>query len=538
MTGILELQLFKNAYSDNHNRIKKFADLTAQNDYYDNLSDKIEIEGNYNKIGDNIRIVGDYATLSNYNYGRFKYHNIWFYFSVVEYLIVNEQKLEIVYNLDYYETARYQYDVSLGKGTIQNITTEYSAGKIAKIPKNENGLGLMKKTSLVDFRDSFEGVIFYVYHGDSRADINGIYVLDFSTDPLSSFIQRLLDNSYINKLVSYLSNLHPDWSSHFDMNDIRGCWLIPRGFINKIKDPISGANWLNVGGATDPLLYRHSGYSSVSYNDFKYYKYGEIKRTDNVYTVFMDTESNILWEIPTGDYVNGSKTVEYNIDISASSCDLRINFTIANGVVERLVYPLPSVTVYNNTYLEYTARQRQTDIELRHTNNEQQLVNGLVNIGSSVIGGAVGGAMAGGKAGAGMGAGAGFISGYIGSVGGYAVNEYYGNIQQNIIDNQYKRASNNLLLHGDGVISRLTHYFGFYDVSYSGDLGGDRTDKIIETYGYEINLHYPDVQSYIDYLQTVNGDSYIMGNFEVNGHIPDNWKKQIKDRFNGGVNYG
>ena len=124
MTYILKLQLFKNAYSDNHNRIKKFADLSAQNDYYKNLTDKIEIDGNYNKIGDNINIVGDYAILSNYNYGRFKYHDIWFYFSVIDYLILNENKLQIVYNIDYYETARFQYDMNIGKGTINNITTE------------------------------------------------------------------------------------------------------------------------------------------------------------------------------------------------------------------------------------------------------------------------------------------------------------------------------------------------------------------------------------------------------------------------------
>ena len=231
-------------------------------------------------------------------------------------------------------------------------------------------------------------------------------------------------------------------------------------------------------------------------------------------------------------------TVDYLVDISPSSCELKIKVHINNKFDDIIVYPLPEIPIFNDSFGEYSARQRQTDIELRHTNNEQQLVNGLVNIGSSVIGGAVGGAMAGGKSGAGLGAGAGFISGYLGSVGGYQVNEYYGNIQQNVIDNQYKRMCNNLLLHGDSVIHKIKTQFGFIDVSYSSDLGGDRTDKIIETYGYEINLQYPNVQSYIDYLQTVNGDSYIMGNFEINGHIPDNWKKQIKDRFNGGVNYG
>ena len=240
MTGILELQLFKNAYSDNHNRIKKFVDLTAQNDYYESLTDKIEIEGNYNKIGDNIRIVGDYATLSNYNYGRFKYHNIWFYFSVVEYLIVNEQKLEIVYSLDYYETARYQYDMSLGKGTIQNITTEYSTGKIAKIPKNENGLGVLQYDVVTNGLDYYSGIIFYVYHSGTRADINGIYVLDYTSSVGDTFIQHILNGDFINGLVNYIANL--DQNDKGTVTDIKGAWLVTKRFIDEIKT----GSWSNV----------------------------------------------------------------------------------------------------------------------------------------------------------------------------------------------------------------------------------------------------------------------------------------------------
>ena len=80
---------------------------------------------------------------------------------------------------------------------------------------------------------------------------------------------------------------------------------------------------------------------------------------------------------------------------------------------------------------------------------------------------------------------------------------------------------------------------GFVNESYLGDLGTDRVNKIIETYGYEINQHYPNVQNYIDELMTVlNENPYIRGNFEINGNIPDNWKLQITERFNGGVTFG
>lgn len=531
MTYILKLQLFKNAYSDNHNRIKKFADLSAQNDYYNNLTDKIEIDGNYNKIGDNINIVGDYAILSNYNYGRFKYHDIWFYFSVIDYLILNENKLQIVYNIDYYETARFQYDMNIGKGTINNITTEYLSGKIAKIPKASNGLGKFGfiSTGTSDASFSFRGVAVYIYTGESTPARNGIFIYKLDSDDfgLVNAFQKKVENGDI--FDAFLQNFGAS-----TLSDIKGAWLVP-DIITKNVITI-GNRWTRCGESG------HVGYDvwrpnnlTLNTDDYYYRKTIHTKRTDTEYTVFRDDTGSILWESPTGYYIDKDINYDFYIDICPTSAEMRIK---CYELSDTIVYPLPTINLFNDAFLEYSARQRQSDIELRQMQNEQQLYNGLLNIGGSIAGGTVSGAMAGGPVGAGVGAVGGAVSGTAGSIGGYALNEYYGNKQQDVIDRQYKKAVNNLLLHGDGLILTFVNGCGFVNANYTGELGTDRTEKIIETYGYEINLNYPNVQSYIDYLQSVNGDSYVMGNFEINGHIPDNWKKQIKERFNGGVNFG
>lgn len=540
---IIQVQFFKNSYGDNHNRITKINQLPnktlleSQNEYYSNLTDKKEIDGNFNKFGEPITIVGDYGDYCGYNYGRFKYRDKYYYFSVVDYIVINETKLNVIYAFDYYETSRYQFNVSIGKGTINNITKDYPNGPISKIPKSDNGLGIQILSRDLDNSYYYRGVVFYVYNSPDRADINGIYIYKCPSETagiVGGFYAKVLNGDIVNELIYYMGSL----ASGFDVNDIRGAWLVPNIITDNILD--NSHSWVRLTRNDVNLdLWKHSAFSTEPYNDFTYTKRVNLKRTDTEYTAFIDYNGSVIWDMPTGFYFDTNRPVHFTLDVCASSCELKMSIDYRNMSFENVVYPLPAITVFNNTYLEYTARQRQADIELRHTNNQQQLTNGLVNIGSSVIGGGVAGAMAGGKSGAGIGAGAGFVSGYVSAVGGYFVNEYYGNIQQNIIDNQYKRAVNNMLLHGNSLIERLDgSVFGFYNVYYYGDLGTNRTNKIIETYGIEINQHYPNIQEYIDYLNTLSTNEYVRGSFEINGAIPDNWKRQIQDRFNGGVTFG
>lgn len=525
----LNLQLFNNAYSDNHNLVNKFANLNEQNDYYDSLSDKIEIDGNFNKIGDNIIIVGDYSDMANYNYGRFKYHNYWYYFSVIEYLVINETKLAIAYSLDYYETARYQFNLNLGKGTINNITTEYLAGKIGKIPKTSNGLGKMRfyGTGTPDAYYSFRGVAVYVYTGDITRDGVIVYKLDSDLANLvNAFFYKVQTGQIINSFIQTFGAR--------TLDDIKGAWLLP-SIIS--KDIVNNGTWVRCDDDPNSVGYDFFKPRRLTLDpvDYSVTKTIHVKRTDTEYTTLTDETNNVYWETPTGFYIDADVSTNFFFDVSPTSAELKIRMETLN---QTIVYPLPTLNVFNDAFKEYSTRQRQLDIELRHTNNEQQAINGMLNIGSSVIGGTVGGAMAGGPIGAGVGAISGATSGTIGSIGGYVLNEYYGNKQQDIIDRQYKNAVNNLLLHGNGLIYAFNYGVGFQNVKYDGILGADRTEKINDTYGSEINLHYPDVQSYIDYIQTVNDESYIRGNFEVNGHIPDNWKRQIKERFENGLTFG
>ena len=514
---ILNLQLFNNTYTDNHNRIGKFNNLTEQENYFNNLP-KITMDGNFNKIGDGIVITGDYSSMAGYNYGRFRYHDFWYYFSVIDYRVINETKLQIEYSLDYYETARFQFDMFIGKGTINNITSEYDV--IKKIPKEYNGLGKRKET--VVWNSFMAGLILYVHR--SSDDTNNIYYLH---DSMINFFNKIIKNNVFDILID--NNLIDTY------DDIRGCWLLPAMFYgiisshpNDWEEPIQNNNEVQryKGNSADNL----GGTITI-----------HLKRTDEEYTIFKDSRGMEIWQVPNGYYMDEDKVLTYRLDISVNSCVMKILTDSDNVNRDTIIsLPLETVDVFNDAFTEYNTRQRFADIENRKISNEQQLSSGLINIGGTITQGAVSGAMVGGPIGAAVGAGIGTVGSLAGSIGGYFLNDYYGNRQQDILDKQYTNAFDNLLLQGNGISCFYTSYFkcGFYNVKYETDLGYPRIEKALETYGYEVNQHYPNVQNYINYLMSLSGEDYLRGNFEINGHIPDNWKQKIKERFNGGVTFG
>lgn len=514
---ILKLQLFNNTFTDNHNHIGKFADLNAQNTYFENLP-KLEMDGNFNKIGDEIVITGDYSVMAGYNYGRFKYHNIWYYFSVIDYRVANETKLHIVYSLDYYETARYQFDISIGKGTINNITTEYDV--IKKIPKEYNGLGKRIETPISV--SDMAGILLYVHRSSNNT--SEIY---YYNDARNNFFTKVLSGSIFDIFVT----------NHIidSYDDIRGCWLLPSMFYGLIND--NPTDWNYVITEDDYNIRRYAGYNPDNLGGTLSIR---IKRTDEEYTIFKDCRGSEIWQSPNGYYQDEIKTIKYRLDLSSNSCVVRL-FTDDNVNKDNIVsLSLETMDVFNDAFTEYNARQRFADIENRQLTKEQNAWMSGLNIGGQILGGTVGGLATAGPVGAGVGAVIGATSGIIGTVGGYLVDEYYGNKQQDVIDHQYRNAYDNLLLQGNGVSLLYMNYLrcGFYEVKYVTDLGYPRKEKSIETYGYNVNQHYPNIQNYIDYLMSVSGEHYLRGNFEINGHIPDNWKQKIKDRFNGGVTFG
>lgn len=513
---ILKLQLFNNTYTDNHNRIGKFADLNAQETYFNNLP-KIEIDGNFNKIGENITITGDYSVLIGYNYGRFKYHNIWYYFSVIDYNVVNETKIEIIYSIDCYETARYQYNISIGKGTINNIT--HNVGLVNKIPKSFNGLGKKKLTTVEKYH--IYGLLLYV-HSSTENKNKIYYVKDTYSNNNDAFMTLILKGTLLDTICDKIG---------IQIDDIRGCWALP-SIMGNIFYATHG--WYETETNSNIWyfdLYNISGLKTT--------KNINIKRSDTEYTVFRDCKGNIVWECPKGNYYDDNLDLTLLIDISANSCVIKIFVDNKNSDEDIIVLPLETIEVFNDAFKEYSYRQRFADIENRQISREMETWKSGLNIGGQIVQGGVAG-VGGGLIGSLVGATVGAISGTVSTVGGHFVNEYYGNKQQDVIDHQYRNEYDNLLLQGSGIsglFENLTDC-GFYKISYETDLGTPRTEKTIETYGYDINQHYPNVQEYINGLMTVNGNPYVRGNFEINGHIPDSWKQKIKERFNGGVTFG
>lgn len=491
------VDLYKMPDLDGKNYIKKFRSLEEQNEFFKNPD--VSYQGSFNKFQEDLIIAKNYIDCIPYNYGRFLYHGKYFYFTVVDVKVINETKCAIQYDFDYYETARFQFNVKLKKGIVYRTSVDFKS--IIRTPYEFDNKGIYS-LSHISILDNKLDIIIYTW--DSQNDKQHIYLLKNK----NLYDMRFSNYYTILKTVNLVSS--------FD--DIKGCYIIPDKCLNTKDLP-------NVGNDKTSLY--EIKYELNLRNTEKIHITNDLKTTS-----FFDSRHVKIWECPKNYVIEDKEvTIDYHVDITATSCNVLV--TLLNMPDESFSFTCDSVDVFNDQWMEYSYRQRQSDIDNRKISNKMNLANSLSSTGTSMLNGAFAGGASG--VGGGIGAIGGVLSSLVGGVASYAINDYYGQKQQDVIDKNYKKALDNLLLQGSGYAQYYKVGFGFFNEENVSPDGKNLIEETIKTYGYVSNCYYSNIQEYVDYLNIHGGFTKLTS--EIMGEIPDNWKSHIQARFEGGVTF-
>ncbi len=519
----MKLQMFKNCKIDNVKNVSFFSTIEAQNDYYEGLitaGNGFEKDINFNKLGEPFIINYEYGDILEYNYGRFKLSDKWYYFSVEDLEVNTNGKTKIIYQIDAWETSRLQFGVTLGAGVINRSSANLD------IVTLEDGMqpAMINRRYLKKF-NSINKSVYIVYH-NSVNNYTTAFLMQFDYHDRFS----IRDGTYV---VSFMQEYGLCYPNTPVISDIIGAWLMP--YSNHLNTTIWEKCTRTDGGVESNFLYTLK-LNNTSVNAFtpdKIQLNMNLLNMETRKTSITDLTGNIIFTpyprkmYPPNIYLK--LALNTSLTSPAFSCWLSNDATYddADLKLETLfTLPFEPLDVMGDSYQEYFVRQRDSDIQSRKLSYERQLVERIAGAGQ----GAIGGAIAGGMSGAGgIGAVAGFGLNAISSLGQYVINQHYDPKEQAIIDKRYKNSKDELIFVGSKVESILNQSTDFSIVEEAWDNDSqNRYFGYINTYGYKRDFYSLNCNQYYNV-------GYMSGDFEIKGNIPNIWKNQINTRFRNGV---
>ena len=265
---------------------------------------------------------------------------------------------------------------------------------------------------------------------------------------------------------------------------------------------------------------------------------GSSIQTDDMTTyIITDASGRTIGTVPWGKsfrYIHvqndiGSVSASYNITLSAAATLPGNRNSAPEGMQFKV--PLINVPLTTNAWTDYNfSGQRDHDIEIAKMQNEQQMWNGFMNVGTSAVGGAVAGSIAGaGVAGAIAGAGIGIASPAL----SYALNEMYRDKTQGAVDTLYSKQANNLISPADGCAWMMsgTLYASLVRLDADSQSASDYAQMIAND-GYNCDCPL-DAAGSTAAIST--GGALKIINFNITGSIPPAAKQSIKFMLESGV---
>lgn len=521
------LNLFKGCRYDLYRNMSNFSSLSAQNSYYNGLT-KITKSVTFNKIGDPFILNDDIATLLEYTYGRIQYENKWWYFQVDD-LAVNAQGQTVVrYTIDAWETMRYQYDIRLGAGQITRIATSLKDTYRAYLmgspitprvefvkPISERGVGSSNIVPTIYgiFRDNNTDIPYYYVHTVVNSDLNKIanmHAVKDLTEDLKS------DYSNITVLCAFYSTICVDVGDSTDWQRV---------------SRVNATTWVNKNGTMSVL------YATIQCNpsaDVEYPTSTRVMSTPEKPVAICDERGNIVYRL--ADNVVYANYIDMYLSMSGTTCawDCFIKIDNSNDKFGFSI-PLEPLDIYTDSWAQYQSQQRQSDIDTRNLQMNTNLTSSLANIGASAGTGAVLGSVVPGI-GTAIGALAGGVVGAVTSLTGYASSAYASPKEQEIKDNLYKKASDNVSLVGAGISGPVSRYYN----------SGTRMDNTIGFCKLRMSLEdldfieeYESVFGAMCNIPTSSCEDYIRtGPFQATCEVigcPTTFGAQIQNRITNGV---
>lgn len=525
-----DLQLFKNCKIDNINRVSSFSTVEAQNAYYAGLiSNQNGIDStaiNFQRMGDPIVLKHEYDEVLNYNYGRIKLKDVWYYFSITDLRVVQKELTQIIYRIDPWETARLQMNLTLGRGLVERGTITDDNIKYW-LPQNELQPRLMNysETTLFDtaqwsdFNNEIS-IITVTGHKYTNMNINMIKLKQGAT------IYDFMKNFNLGNVLKHDPRNVYD-GEDYKLSDLRGAWVVPISYGISSRT----VHFIDQGGISDNAdygytLYGLEGRTGPDRNyalNFHFDLKTPLYHRDTERTFITDLRGVEIYTPPYGAEYSGKVYVEANVSYNTCSfrCYINNDKTDPSKRFTIMGEPLP---VMGDAFNEYFTRQRQTDIEGRRIARNDQLAKGLLSTATSTATGYILGGIGGaGGSSAGVAGGGSIVE----SLGGYMIDKHITSPkQQAMLDNHYRAQRDELELTGDGFwaynpLKIVTETWDEYSQT--------RFDNYIAVNGYSVNHYLTDCSSFYVPNGTLKGD------FEIDGNVPESWKVAIREKFLKGV---
>lgn len=309
-----------------------------------------------------------------------------------------------------------------------------------------------------------------------------------------------------------------------------------------------GTREVTIGASTETFAWYESAYSMVpllanSATRFRVWEYdfADGYKTDD-FESFVITDMN---NRPVGTLPWGLKTRGYTARIVMTGVKTYIEFRMSgiSGTPEGMTFlvPLPSVDITTNSWSEYVySGQREYDAQSMRISADHALSSGVVSaFGSGIGGGLMGGLM-----------GSNPLAPLVGGVGMFAsgliTSGVQNVVQRNTNDRMldatalYKASqTDNIIGYGDAAFDTFLHGQGIYLTRSTMDLYSqvmyyDRR----EANGVLVDEHLTNADNTLGMsLSTLilNGGPLQVENMIVEGEIPSDAKRYIRERFSNGV---
>ena len=500
------LRLYKEPKLYNGSRYTKYFSSESERDAYFANPDLDLGEIQYNSTDGTINVKRNLGVLLEYSYGILTVMDTDMYIFIDDIQVGYNDVSTIYYSIDYYETARFKFNVTKGHITRLNgskpdyMRQPYSPFTTnIELISNLTGLGMF----MFSYIEQVEGQTSSLRYGAVNINPESIQIFQMGT-----------------------------WQENFGLadGDIKDCFVVP-GFTVADLDPY----YEKVESETSPFVYYRSIQTTSIPSIVKTINFGTtITTNEQNIDMLCDWFGNIVWECPIGYETDA---VELRLDIGVTHCQIR--GSMKNGTSKELEYVCENngtgfcyecrhVSLFVDSYSEYVMRQRDYDVESRQIQNEIEFYKGVMSTAEATgYGFAFGGP---------LGALSSLAGGLVETFGTAVINNTYAPKLQALEDKRYSLMQDEMSTIGDAITSldfcvTLKRMLWLVSVVMD-DASKQVMDNDISINGYHCDETVDDIDSLISTGTIIQADNVV-----IEGTISSQYRNDIASRFERGIEF-
>lgn len=546
---MVTIELYKNCVFNNASRMSNFADFSAQKSYFDSYptSDKLTLtDVKFYSLFQPVLINEDLSDMFEYVYGRIDFgtdgqnQRRYVFFSVNHFEIVTQNKTNLYFDIDWWET--YRYPISNGSNGIQIGRARLNRCSLNLSYRLYNQFHTVSKEiiKVQDLTVKYQSVndklncVFLLYH-DNNGNEDWVYIVIFDKTKNSASGFDLSALGPLNK-----DSILSAWYSPFS---------VPKGQLASLPFVTTIVDSLDTTGLSgykcklrDLSVYLSNNNDAYPVNPFnREYDFSNTVTDANWVNEyqeigFTDLKGNLVYSYKYRHGVTLPKKVSFKLNISMESASYHGYFgtiTTTADVNTMFTIPCEPVTIFGDAFVAYCTQVRPYQEQLRKIQQSEALYTSLANMGSNIIGGGVGGGLAtkGSVAGGIAGALGGAVATEISAYANYKIADKFNKQYQYNEDLQASAQTDDLRFSGTALDDCMRGLTGVWLVKIRSDQPSiDAYDKEIASFGYYYDTEISDMET----LLSNNATFKVTADCEIE-NVPAIAEQSIKSRLSAGA---